>query len=158
MDNNQVVERELNWDDQIVQEGNEFIVIPAGIYDFKVIKFERSRFNGSDKMPACNQAVLQLEVNSTLGKTILLEKLFLHSKSEWKLSEFFTCIGQKKKGEPLKMNWTLVPGAVGRAEIEINKYKDKNGNERTNNKVKKYLPKEQDTTPMTNPTFQSGTF
>lgn len=159
MDNNQV-ERELGWDDQITQEGSEFIVLPAGIYDFKVIKFERGRFDGGNKIPACNEALLQLEINSTVGKTILLEHLYLHSKTEWKLSEFFTCIGQKKKGEPLKMNWTLVPGAIGRAEVEINKYTDKNGNERTNNKVKKYLPKEQfnQTVSMPTPGFQSGTF
>ena len=33
-------ERELNWDDEISQE-NEIITLPAGDYDFEVIKFER---------------------------------------------------------------------------------------------------------------------
>lgn len=154
MDNNQTVERELSWDDQIVNEGSEFILLPEGIYDFKVIKFDRGRFNGSDKMPACNQATVHLEINSTLGKTVILEKLMLHSKTEWKLSEFFTCLGHKKKGEPLRMNWNLVPGSTGRVEIEINKYVDKNGNERTNNKVKKYLPKEEHVTTQ----FVPGSF
>ena len=38
-------ERELNWDDEISQE-SEFTTLPAGDYDFEVIKFERCLISG----------------------------------------------------------------------------------------------------------------
>lgn len=38
---------------------------------------------------------------------------------------FFTCIGQRKHGEKLKMNWNEVVGARGRAKIGHREY---NGN------------------------------
>ena len=42
--------------------------------------------------------------------------LFLHSSTEGMLSAFFGAIGQKKHGEPLRMNWNIL-GAKGVARI-----------------------------------------
>lgn len=136
-------EHELEWDAEISKEGREFIILPEGVYDFKVQKYERSRYNGSAKIPPCNQVTVYLEIQSTAGIAVVRENLYLHTVAEWKLCEFFNSIGQKKKGEAVRMNWQIVSGATGRAEIEIDKYNDKNGKERTKNKVKKFLPKEQ---------------
>lgn len=136
-----VNERELGWDDQITKDADEFPLLPEGDYDFVVSKFERGRFNGSDKMPACNQAIVYLRIHhSELGDVEIRHSLLLHSKTEWMLSSFFASIGQKKKGEPLKMNWSLVPGSSGRCKIGIKTYKDNDYNE-----VKKFYPKEEKT-------------
>ena len=72
----------------------------------------------------------------------------MHTKCEGFLSEFFRGIGQKKKNEPLRMNWQLVPGASGRCKIVPEEY---NGNKY--NKIKKFYPKE-DTQPNYNQQFQ----
>ncbi len=155
-------ERELGWDDTIEKDGGEFIVLSAGDYNFTVTKFERSRFAGSDKMPACNQAKLELTVHSPEhGDIVVFHNLFLHTKTEGLLSNFFAGIGQKKKGEKLKMEWSRVVGARGRLKLEINKFTGKDGVERTNNQVKTFyaadeIPGQQQQYQAPFPTGQQG--
>ena len=141
---NQNLEAALDWNSEISKE-SEFELLPEGEYDFEVESFERGRFDGSEKMSACPQANLTLIVKDPdTGKSgKVYDTLFLHSKAEWRLSQFFSAIGQKKKGEPLCMNWNLVPGAKGRLKLIINKYTSKNGDQRENNRVSSYLIKEQ---------------
>lgn len=134
------MDRELSWDDAIEKEGGDFIVLPAGTYPFRVTKFTRGRFAGSDKMPACPKAELELTIFSQEhGEVTIFESLLLHTKTEWKLSEFFISIGQKRKGEKVQMNWQAVIGSQGVCELEVNKYVNKNGKESENNRVEKYL-------------------
>lgn len=136
-------ERELSWDDEIEKDGSDFIVLPEGDYNFTVTKFERGRFAGSAKMPACNQAKLELTVHSPEhGDVVIFHNLFLHTKTEGLLSAFFSGIGQKKKGEKLRMNWNTVIGSKGKLKLEINKFIGNDGQERTNNQVKKFYPYE----------------
>lgn len=133
------IERELGWDDEIQKDGGEFIVLPAGDYNFTVTKFERGRFTGSDKMPACNQAKLDLSIHSDQhGDVVVFHNLFLHTKTEGLISNFFSGIGQKKKGEKLRMNWNVVVGSKGRLKLEINEFTGKDGVKRTNNQVKTF--------------------
>ncbi|NBJ71026.1 MULTISPECIES: hypothetical protein [Clostridia] len=137
-------ERELGWDDEIERDGGEFILLPAGDYHFTVTKFERGRFQGSAKMPPCNQAKLELTVHSQEhGNVVVFHNLLLHTKTEGLLSNFFTGIGQKKKGEKLRMDWNSVIGAKGKLQLEINKFIGNDGQERTNNQVKKFYPYEE---------------
>lgn len=141
MDN--AMEKALNWDDEISKE-SEFELLPAGEYSFTVESLERGRFDGSDKMSACPKADLTLILKTTDGKEAkAFDTLYLHSKAEWRLSQFFTAIGIKKKGEPLRMNWGQVPGSTGRLKLSVNKYKSKDGEDRENNRVERYLPYEQ---------------
>ena len=144
MADNYTQERAFDWNDTIVKD-DEYELFPEGIYDFRVEILERGRFEGSEKMSACPQANLTLAITDPVSgkRGQIKDTLFLHSKAEWKLSQFFTAIGQKKKGEPLAMNWNAVPGSTGRLELSINQYTDRNGNKAENNRVKKYLPKEQ---------------
>lgn len=137
-------ERELSWDDEIEKDGSDFIVLPEGDYNFTVAKFERGRFAGSAKMPACNQAKLELTVHSPEhGDVVVFHNLFLHTKTEGLLSAFFAGIGQKRKGEKLRMNWNTVVGSKGKLKLEINKFTGNDGNEKTNNQVKKFYPYEE---------------
>lgn len=142
--NPQAADGALGWNDEITKD-DEFELLPAGTYDFKVKSLERGYFDGSEKMSACPKADLTLIVRDPVtgkeGK--VFESLFLHSKSEWRLSQFFTSIGQKKKGEPLKMDWNKVPGSSGRLELTVNEYTSKkDGSKHENNRVGRYLPKE----------------
>ena len=112
-------DRELGWDDEISKEGPEFVLLPVGDYDFEVVSFERARHNGSEKMPPCNKAILKIKIEIPEGVNIIQHNLLLHQRTEGFLSEFFTSIGQKKKGQPLKMNWNLVIGAKGRCKVGV---------------------------------------
>lgn len=124
-----IQDRALGWDDEISQE-SEFILLEPGTYDFKVTNIEKGYFNGSEKMGPCPQAEITLEIEDAKVKT----KLFLNSKSEWKLSEFFISIGLKKKGEPLKMQWGKVLGTKGKCEVA---HREWSGS--TYNEIKKFL-------------------
>ena len=128
--------RELGWED-VIEKENQFIILPEGDYDFTVESFDRARHNGSEKVPACNKAVLKIRIDTPEGTVTVTHNLLLHSNVEWRLSEFFTSIGQKKKGETLRMNWNAVPGAAGRLKLGIRTYDGKNYNE-----VKQFYPKE----------------
>ena len=51
MDNNymnpQATEGALGWNDEITKD-DEFELLPAGVYDFKIESLERGYFDGSD--------------------------------------------------------------------------------------------------------------
>lgn len=142
-DMNEALGRELSWDDQIENEGSDFEPLPDGEYDFEIRTMERGRFVGSDKMAACNKATIDCVIKDSDGNEHhVFDDLILNSKMEWKLCQFFLCIGQRKKGEKLKPRWNEVPGATGRFKIYVNEYKDKNGKQRRNNKVDEYLAPE----------------
>ena len=144
----QVIDRELGWDDQIERE-SDFILAPAGDYDFVVTGFERARHEGSPKLPPCNKAVVSIQINTPEGDVTIKHNLFLHTKTEGMLSAFFIGIGQKKHGEPLRMNWNNVIGARGKCKVGIREYKGDDGEIRQFNEIKKfYEPPEPAPTPQ----------
>lgn len=151
--NNTNFEGALNWDSPIEKESS-FTILPPGEYDFRVDKMERTAYQPSanskirDVSP---QAELEITIFGVDGEsTTTTERLILHSKTEWKMSEFFISIGQKKQGEPLVPNWAQVPGAAGRCEVEINKFTNKEGQERENNRISSFLPSH---APVTQPMY-----
>lgn len=152
----------LGWDDEISQESS-FLLLPEGEYDFVVEKMERGQFQPSPNSKineSCPEAELTLKIQSPEGEATVFERLILHSATEWKLSEFFISIGQKIKGQPFKPNWSQVPGSRGRAKIEINKYKNKQGQDREINRVDSFLEpvanqhQQQTTPPSQTQTYQ----
>lgn len=126
-------EREFGWDDTIQEDAKEFITLQPGDYVFTVTDFERARHTPNPqktgKLPACNKAVISLEIETDEGVASLKHNLFLHSSTEGMLSAFFGAIGQKKHGEPLKMNWNTVVGATGVCSVKNSTYNDNVYNE-----------------------------
>ena len=118
---------ELGWGDEIQQESS-FILLPEGDYRFTVEKFDRARHAGSANIPPCNKAIVHFRVFSPDGSSVLLqENLFLHTKMEWKLSEFFASIGMKHKGQAAQMNWSQVCGKSGVCHVKIRTYEKRDG-------------------------------
>ncbi len=130
--------KEIGWDEE-VEKGSEYTLLPAGDYDFTVESFERSRYEGSDKVPPCNRALLKIRIDAQKGTTVMNESLLLYDKMQWKLAEFFLSIGAEEKEGRVKMNWQMVPQSTGRATIEVRP--DKNDPNKKYNHVKKFLPK-----------------
>lgn len=131
---------EYGWNDEI-ENDSSFVLLPEGEYNFRVTGFERGVHEPKEggKLPRCPKADLTLEVDDGNGNTATIyDTLYLHSKCEGQLCAFFTAIGQRKKGERIRMNWGAVLGAAGRAKIYVDKY---NGKEK--NKVKRYLEPEE---------------
>ena len=127
----------MDWDDTIENDGQEFIILPEGDYNFTVTDFERGRFPGGPKVPACNKATLTLQVKTKDGIAMIRTDLLLYRTLEWRISAFFRCIGQKKHGERLVMNWNKVVGSRGYAHFKPRTY-TKDGEERQANDVDKF--------------------
>lgn len=128
----------LDWNDIIEDDGQQFVILPEGDYNFTVTNFERGRFPGGQKIPACNKATLTLQVTMNDGIAIVHTDFLLHKSMEWKLSAFFRCIGLKKHGERLVMDWSRVIGCEGRARFKPRTYTDRDGNERQTNEVDRF--------------------
>lgn len=135
-------EGELSWDDVIENDSPEFVILPDGDYDFEVVDFERGRHNGSEKLPPCNKAIVHIRIEGKGGISIIKHQLFLHTITEGMLCAFFTGIGQRQKGERLKMNWNAVVGSKGRCKVGTRKWTNDEGKEMVFNEVKKFYEPE----------------
>ena len=153
-------ERELGWDDEIENDGQDFELVPDGDYDFEVVAFERGRHAGSEKLPACNKAMIHIKVYGSNGaSTTIIHNLFLHSRTEGMVSAFLVGIGQKKKGESIKPRWGEVVGSKGRCKVVIKKWKHRDtGEEMSGNEIKRFYEPAEKPPAQQQTTFQAGTF
>lgn len=131
--------RVLGWDDEIQEDSRGWEPLPAGEYDFRVLAVEKGQHNGSAKLPPCPKAIVTIQVEHEGATRDLKTNLFLHSKTEGLLSAFFGAIGQKKHGEPLKMNWAIVEGSTGKVKIGPRKYKGNDGNEYLQDNIREFI-------------------
>ena len=131
---------ELDWDDEITKDSSEFSLLPPGKYPFTVKSWSRGQHNGSAKLPPCKMCELEIIVRDpkTAEETLIKHRLYLHSKTEGLLSQFFVSIGLKKHGETLKMQWNKVTGATGYCNVYIDTWKGTDGEDRRSNKIKSF--------------------
>lgn len=147
------MERAFDWGDTI-ENDSTWVLLPEGTYHYTVTGLERQRHNGSAKLPPCWKAVLTLSITGAEGTTTVNHSLFLHSKCEGLLCSFFTSIGDRQHGQPLKMDWDHVVGKGGLCEIFVDEWvNEKDGNTYQNNKVKRFL--EPQTAPAQNAPAQA---
>ena len=137
MENNQNMF--LDWNDSIETDGQEFVLLPEGDYNFVVTNFERGRFPGGQKVPACNKATITVQIQANEGIAMVKFDLLLYRSLEWRISSFFRCIGQKKHGEKLVMNWNTVIGSKGRAHFKQRKYTNQYGEEKVVNDLDRFI-------------------
>nr|DAJ48257.1 MAG TPA: Protein of unknown function (DUF669) [Caudoviricetes sp.] len=125
-------DHEIGWEDTI-EKDSDFVLLPDGLYHFTVIGMERTRHTPNPqnpgKLPACNKAIVSIKIVANEDETELRHNLYLHSSTEGMLSAFFAAIGQKKKGEPLRMNWNTIIGATGVCKVGTRQYNGNNYNE-----------------------------
>lgn len=156
------VDRELGWDDPIEKDyESSFVLLPEGDYDFEVLSFERGRHSPKPggKLPACNKAILTLEVGGDQAAAKITHNLFLHTQTEGQLCAFFVAIGQRKHGDSQAMNWGAVVGSRGRCKVGIRNWVKDNGETAQSNEIKRfYEPKGETWPPKEGETFQQGVF
>lgn len=125
-------DHEIGWEDTIEKDSDR-VLLPDGLYYFTVLGLERTRHmpnpQNPGKLPACNKAIVSIKIVANEGETELRHNLFLHSSTEGMLSAFFAAIGQKKKGEPLRMNWNAIIGKTGVCKVGTRQYNGNNYNE-----------------------------
>lgn len=133
----------LGFDDEVTQE-NEFQILPDGDYEFTVTSYDRTQFNGSEKMCACPEVDVVITINykdreGNAATRDMTHKLFLNSKIEGRISEFFEGIGMKEKGKPFRMAWQQTVGKTGKLKLGHREY-----NDQTYNDIKKFYEKKCD--------------
>lgn len=133
----------LGWGDSFIAEESSYTLLPVGEYPFKVVGFERKIYDGnSDKIQnGTPYAEIEMEFTGAEGTTKVFDRLYMVKKWQWKLTQFFTGIGQAPViGQPFSPNWGTVVGSQGRAKLGINKYtSSKTGKENKNNQIDEYL-------------------
>ena len=128
----------MDWDTPIQNDGEEFHIFPKGtVIEFEVTGFDKARTKNNDPMAKLK---LSCEAGGAFG--LVSDVLVLMSSCEWKLCQFFTCIGQRKTGEVLTPKWNKVEGSKGFAVLGIRTY-EKDGKEYEVNEVEKYLEPEE---------------
>ena len=96
-------------------------------------------FRSGQKIPACNKAAITVQIQTNEGIAMVKFDLLLYRSLEWRISSFFRCIGQKKHGEKLVMNWNTVIGSKGRAHFKQRKYTNQYGEEKVVNDVDRFI-------------------
>ena len=127
----------IDFDGEVKNDGEAFSVLPDGDeVTFTVTDVEKGRNKAGDKP----QVTLKLACVSVAGhgRTTVKDYITMTRKSEWKLCELFVALGLRKHGEALKLRWDIV-GATGRATVTVDKYVGRDGEDRSSNKIKRYL-------------------
>jgi len=135
-------ERTYDWDEPAIEKPNEsnFILLEPGIYPFTVEKFERGRHEGSAKLPPCKKAIIHCCIDGgDQGTTTLKSNLFLHSKCDGLLCQFFEAIGMRKHGDPLVMDWDKVEGSKGFLKTKHRTFRGKQGNDVTVTDIDRFV-------------------
>ena len=80
----------LGWDDEVQASDSEYTVLTPGKYTYRVDKFERQRFDGSERMAACPMALLTLSCANAKGETGSVQvRLYLNKRQARKLTQCF---------------------------------------------------------------------
>ena len=66
----------LEWDSSIEDDGQGFVLLEEGDYEFTVSGLERARHAGSAKIPACPKAILTLSIETASGVIMDQIRLF----------------------------------------------------------------------------------
>lgn len=134
------IEGAIGWNDEIEDDGSQFVLLAPGDYEFTVEDMKAEKYPGSAKIPAnVNVARITLRIPSEDGIAQVKADLILYTSLEWKLSEFFRSIGQKKHGEKLKPNWKAVKGSSGKVRIKNGSFTGKDGKTHQTNEVERFL-------------------
>ena len=115
-------------------------LILEGKFPFVVDDIIRGQFPGSKKLGPCNKVTVCMIVKIPGGTNQRVwTDLLLCKSMEWKLSNFFRCIGLKKPGERFRMDFRATLGKEGIADFAPRTYVGKDGMEHTVNDIKKFL-------------------
>lgn len=138
----------FDWDvtEGDLDEGPRFRTLEPGYYPFTVQKLERTRYDGSAKIPPCPMAKVTLRVQDADGTEALTScRLFLVQSMMWKVTRFMAAVGQGKDANgKTVINWGDVEGRNGWLRLSKRSYRTSDGQEHEANNVDEFcLPDEQ---------------
>lgn len=126
----------LAWDSEVSQE-SEFNLMPDNSeVSFEVTAFERALTKKGAPMAKLTLKCTNLEskASSTVKDTLVLMR-----SCEWKICQFFTCVGLRKHGDKGIPKWDALVGAKGMARLGIEEWQSQQGDTFERNIIKNYL-------------------
>lgn len=135
----------MGWSDRAeVVDSSNFTLLTPGEYHYRVIKFERQRYDGGAKMGPCPMAVLTLAVGNAAGEHSDVQvRLFLNRKVMFRLTEFFKSCGliaaDLPEGSSYEMPWDRVVGAMGKCVVKNRQWTGSDGKVRDGNEVDRFV-------------------
>lgn len=136
-------EENLSWNSPVSQEA-EFNLMPENTeVSFEVVGFERATTRKGAPMA---KLTLKCENTETKAVTTVKDALVLMRSCEWKICQFFACVGLREHGEKSVPKWESVLGSKGFARLGIEEWQSQSGELHERNIVKTYL----DPTPADN--------
>ena len=115
----------LDWNAEIedsdYDSDYDYDIAPEGDYSFEVMNCIRRPFEGSEKLPECDKAVLTLELTGEDGKcyTVMTDIKVCKKLLRILIVPFFRAIGRLKKGGKVAMDWENIIGAKGHVRVTI---------------------------------------
>lgn len=147
--NNNTDEAYESLDSMVIgEEADEggWTLVPAGIYIFVVSNVQTERYEPgpNSKLPACWKVAVTLDVRDTAGNAgRVTENLFCTKKQAWKIKNLFVACGLvQRSAESFTPDWKGLLGHDGVCEIGVRNYKDRDGNDRQANEVKRFFDPE----------------
>ena len=134
---------DLNGSVEMVQE-TQFVTAPAGEYEYRLGEVNIGKYNPpvESGKTGCFTLKIKLSVQTPQGPASFTDTIFLRESTAWLLSAFLRSCGAVT---PQDKSFSLtnaqhLAGMTGTAKIGIRTYM-KDGEEKTTNEVKKWLPK-----------------
>lgn len=126
------------WDQGLpeTQEQTEYKVLPAGTYDFEVVKATGKDYipKQGSKMPKCPMIELRLRVEGKDYDATVFENIYGSPNTLWKATQFAKSIGVYTSGMTFGQLLKKSEGCIGKAEVKVEEY---NGKQR--NKINKFV-------------------
>ena len=131
----------MGWDDEITAEAKEYTLLPVGTNPkygnnghFVEVWMDGAKGSGANAQEYDFNTWFKTIQNYEGKEVKVITSLILHKSLEWKISQFFECIGMKQKGVPFRPDWNGIVGKTGTVKISHREY---NGS--TYNNVKEFV-------------------
>ena len=132
-----------DWDSKIenpAEGGSDFVLLPAGVYPYKVTAFERAQHPGSANLPSCPKAVVTLVVGNGQASSSMRNNFFLYTTTMGMITAFFTSCGLRKHGEILDCSkFSQAIGKTGYCRVDVRDFVGKDGKKKRSNEIKVFL-------------------
>lgn len=121
----------IDYDENMI---NEPTLLEAGVYNARVASVNTMYTKSGDEM-----LVLNLNIDGSYVQDVLV----FSERAMWKIHQFIKSTGMASfSGQSVEVTDHTVMNKRGRVEIEIEKYEDRNGNERKKNRVRRWIAPE----------------
>jgi hypothetical protein len=149
---------EKGWGERFSADRTEHALLPEGEYRFLVIVFERKRLEMGQlgTVPAACLKLRPLNVpaefcdpNTGLCREVVEVRLPLHRSLEWKIAQFFVCVGLVTPDEASDFlpPWDDVLGSSGAMRLSHRAWKNRAGEPRVSCDVARFLAPSEVTLP-----------